>query len=89
MAVDGGAGSAAGGGAGVAAADALNPRPWLQAEVLSELRGPLAINSKPEARWVGPGQSKGPLQMLYAPWVMACTAGPLGLTPWVFGVFVP
>ncbi|KIY98024.1 proteasome component ECM29 [Monoraphidium neglectum] len=50
MAVDGGAGSAAGGGAGVAAADALNPRPWLQAEVLSELRGPLAINSKPEAR---------------------------------------
>jgi hypothetical protein len=26
-------------------------RDWLQEEVLAELQGPLALNSKPEARW--------------------------------------
>ena len=51
MAVDGRAagGHASANGAGGAASDGSG-RAWLQEEVLGELRGPLALSSKPEAR---------------------------------------
>lgn len=53
------AAAAAAGGGAVGAEAAGGGGGWLQGEVLSQLTGPLALNSKPEVRWVVVLKSKG------------------------------